>query len=637
MKIKNGLLYAFEGTESIKIFDLESIYLKSPRVVKEEVKPELKINKVEFLSESLAIYSEDSSLKILKFPSFSEPEEISVFTENFASLLILDRIISSDLLKHENETLWLNNVKFFELFLEKEMVYYPLAFLLALKYNEKVIDAYLPLLSKSNLPFLKDLLTFSKINKKNKKANKKTETKKNIFKIKLVLDQDAIAENFEKFVIYILKQRKHPELGKYVKKIIDVHKNSAEDIVNLVLKIGDNKLKESLGDLLFEKIDEVSSELKNKTEVISSIKKDALLFQNSSRNEISSKLKENPSVLDKYDILTTNFPLDLSLGSKNSIIFFKIIKSMTSEQQAKFDELILYKWNHLKFWLWIQLVLFSLMTVCFNAFLYLTDNSPYYLLPTVFLNVFIGIYEIKCMITAIMTETEYFNSLYNWLDMTIIIGISPLAFINYVTKNDHIELSIFNFFFCLLLNIRSLTYYKVIDPLRYLVVMIFQIFKDISAFLIIIVLFILIYGIGLLGIDDINKVEDKDTFVNKIKIAIVLALGNWDDIPDEWNSFNWFLFLGSSLTFVILLLNLLIAIVSKTFDNYYENQANVDRISRLESILELDQFFKCGKNKTKFLNRSEYFHILKKQEEVSNIEELGEKIESKKKFLTFSN
>lgn len=437
-----------------------------------------------------------------------------------------------------------------------------------------------------------------------------------------------------KTIIFILNKISHPELGKYVHEILLVNKFYAKDFLSQIISISPKELRQELSGLFFEKIGEVDSELKNENDIVTPIDKKELLLQKFTKRKIKKKLKENPSFLTTFNILTTKFPIDLSLGSKNSICFFRIIESMTAEQQIIFDELVLLKWRKLKPWLLVHLLLFSSMTISYNSFLYLTEKPMWLMILILSLNALISIYEIKCLFTA----ENYLRNYSNLADLVVFIGIYVFIPINFFTEGEHRSLSILNFFFCILLNIRSMTYFKVFDSLRYLIEMIIKIYGDIIAFLFIIILFINIYSIGLLGIDDINKVEEKDSFKDKVKVGLELALGDWDNIPDEWNDWNWFLFLCSNITFTIMLLNLIIAIVSKTFDDYYDNQTDVDRKAKLTLILELDQFFRwkiCQDqfDKEKFLKNSKYYQILQKQPEAGNIEELGQQIEKTKAEL----
>lgn len=525
---------------------------------------------------------------------------------------------------------------------------YPLAFIIGLRYNEAVIKAYLPILSKSSIPFLKTMLDYCinipkekseveknkysllvtdedpKINSANKKLDIENLTQKQ--SIVEQLNEKKIMKNLLKTVTFILNKKSNPHLGKYVNQIIRVHRVYTKHMLAQTTNIIPQELKGIYGDLLFEKVGEVESELKSINSTACQIEEKNILLENITKKEIKKKFMKNPTFLNKYDVLTTKFPIDLSFGSKNSIRFFRVVDSMTLEKQSDFDELISYKMNKLKPWLFIQLILFTTLTISYNSFVYLLDKPLYLMISSIILNSIVLIYELKCFITV----KKHFNEPGNWADLAVVIGLYFLAPINYLKKDQNKILSIINFFFCLMLNIRSLTYFRVFDTLRYLIEMIIQIYWDIIAFLVVITIFILIYSIGLLGIDEINNSADS-TFKDKVKLGIELALGNWDNIPENWTNWNWLLFIGSNVTFTIILLNLIIAIVSKTFDDYYDKQIYVDRKAKLKLILELDQFFKwkktkSGYDKKKFEKKARFYHILKKKEEVSNIEELGERV-----------
>lgn len=312
--------------------------------------------------------------------------------------------------------------------------------------------------------------------------------------------------------------------------------------------------------------------------------------------------------MTEYQGLMTRFPLDFSNGSTNSIEFFKCIQGMNPEQQADYDELILYKWKKIKIWSVIQLTFYVISAYRFNTWTYYynssveTDqnkNDDDFTFGEFFAIIlgFVGILpNLAIMIVEIISSCvvkDYFDSVYNWFDLIVLPGTFFFSFVNIMTdsKDQSKFMNILNFVLSTLMNIRTITYFRVFDSFRYLIEMIINIYRDIRTFLVVILFYVLTYAMGLRAIDQINSGKGKP-YSDYIKVGLELAFGNWDNIPEEWNDWNWMLFLGYNITFTIILLNLIIAIVSKTFDEYYETQSVVDRRVKLELILETDQLFR---------------------------------------------
>lgn len=650
LKINNGMIYIKTEDGCLKIWNLNCLHRNNPKPLEEYQNLKSKQNRFYFKSETELLYL-DKIEEICTFKrNLPKPiEDVSTFNKDFITNGFLKKILNIKLSSVENRKLWLDNFEYFKRFYKKEIQVYPLGFLIGLRYDEMVIKKYIPLLSETNSPFLKIMLDTCLDLSKEKKLTKKLSKKDNPisqilfssissdFKMNSETDilksigEIKIKENILQTIIFIIKKKSDPELGQYVEQILSTHHAQTSSFFSQLFSTCPKELSGEISELLFEKIGEVESELKNDRDIVSRIDTKNLLKENLTQNQIKTKFKSSPIFLTKYDIFSTRFCLDISNGSNNSISFFRMVQNMNSEQQTIFDELILFKWNRLKPWLIFQLLVFFSLTICYNNFLYISDK-PFYLIGIIIiLNSLNCFFEIKCAYSA----ENYFKSFTNQTDLIVMIGVYFFVFINYFTEQPVKILRILNASFCCLLNMRSITFFRVFDSLRYLIEMVLKIYKDIVSFLVIIVLFIQVNGMALMGIDDINAVEGEISFTEKVKIGLELALGNWDDIPKEWNEWNWLLFLVSSITFTIILLNLIIAIVSKTFDDYYENQMDVDRQAKLKLILELDYF--CNwKNKNDcidkiaFKKKGKFFQILKKQNLVNNIEELGKKIDEVK-------
>lgn len=76
---------------------------------------------------------------------------------------------------------------------------------------------------------------------------------------------------------------------------------------------------------------------------------------------------------------------------------------------------------------------------------------------------------------------------------------------------------------------------------------------------------------------------------------MALALGN-QDINYEWGGWNWFVFIISAITLVIVMLNMLISIVGKTFEKFQEDKEIIDLEESLNMLYEFNKLFYLYKN-----------------------------------------
>lgn len=496
---------------------------------------------------------------------------------------------------------------------------YPILRYLGLKPDLTTLKKYIEHFPKPSYAYIQDLLDFYfSIEKSQKNKNSNSEPFPGP---ELQSTKRSLMQTLADAAKLLSAKELASELGHLVSiNSIKEKKNTFHSLVQL--QTGETR--PHLSSLLFSTILTEELDIQNEKSAIVPISTPE--NQNILKKEIFSLKKKEVENPQDYVLRITNFPLDISNGSANSILFFQMIDQMTNEQRKAYDPLINKKWKKVKFWLFFQAFIFLSMTIFFDFYIYIYDKEAV-LIPIILLfNIIALLMELKGM----LSQKGYFSSLYNFLDITTLAGVAGYLFWNNIADPSK-ALNVSNYIFTGFLNIRSIAYFRVIDSLRYLIEMVLKIYLDIRAFLTIISLFVLVYGVALIGVDRINAVQEPGNIQEKLKIGAELGLGNWD-VGDDWNYWNWGLFIFSAITFTVILLNLIIAIVSATFEEYFVNEDEVDRAVKLNLILEIDQLLFLGMRSGKFDEKSfernsRYFHILEKVPEADSFADLGEKVQ----------
>ena len=82
-------------------------------------------------------------------------------------------------------------------------------------------------------------------------------------------------------------------------------------------------------------------------------------------------------------------------------------------------------------------------------------------------------------------------------------------------------------------------------------------------------------------------------FEAEVKAAYLLSYGDWD--TEGFNGLQWILFTIFTLMIPLVFLNLLIAIISDTFDRVFTNKTISDYKEKASLILEMEEILICRK------------------------------------------
>lgn len=226
-----------------------------------------------------------------------------------------------------------------------------------------------------------------------------------------------------------------------------------------------------------------------------------------------------------------------------------------------------------------MLALLSLVNVVLiTGITFSSQTSTQQVLAGAFLlvNFLLTIFEVAQLYSS---GVSYFYLLKNYLDMFRLILGYLWVYFSISSDFDNLDSAnaltlVTSLFFWL----EGVNAFKVLDSTRYYIWLIQEVAKDIRGFLGILVYFVLAYCAMLGTTNEVN-------FWESFKVSYNLLLGNLES--SELDELQWTLFILGSVLNLIVMLNLLISIISESFDRItYEKKESDTRI-RLGEILEV--------------------------------------------------
>ena len=120
---------------------------------------------------------------------------------------------------------------------------------------------------------------------------------------------------------------------------------------------------------------------------------------------------------------------------------------------------------------------------------------------------------------------------------------------------------------------------------RYLVRLISEVFKDLPSFLVIFFMIFYIFAVLFYVFDgEKDEREAWDWIIKELANIWVLSFGDFN--TEGFDNWQWALFVIATIFLPLMLLNLLIAIVSDTFDRVYQNRVASDYKELAKLVLE---------------------------------------------------
>lgn len=345
---------------------------------------------------------------------------------------------------------------------------------------------------------------------------------------------------------------------------------------------------------------------------------------------LKNSASESDNLVD-VEFITSATPLDLRLTSDFATNLIQGLAQCSTEiQMSDFRFIIRKIFLENKYMFWIQSITHWICIVSLVLIIiWGKEEWFFYLQIFVFYTIFIC-FEIIIMIS---NPKRYISNLYNWIDLPLyLIGLLLVLF-SLVKDREFLKNTFINFLVMLYFSMaifRSITMLRVMDSCRYMIEMTVASFKEMRYFLLIMALFIL--GIGVLrNILNIPDNEFSGSFEEFWRVSDLIynwGYGNWDNSSEmTWNVYLLYIF--TSIFLSLVMMNMLIAIISQTFEQYSGNRSKEDTKQTIQMLSEMNSFIRVFYSPKSSHLTSKHLHIIKHKEVIEvSADDLRQKIDN---------
>jgi hypothetical protein len=204
--------------------------------------------------------------------------------------------------------------------------------------------------------------------------------------------------------------------------------------------------------------------------------------ENYFKKEVERKIKRYPKKITKVQFFVSSFPVNLDLTSKFTT---RLLESMLNIEDriilSDMRFLIREIWKRDLIYIWFYTLFNWIAIFCFMIHVIWSPNELWLVLVS---NLFSAILFTLEMMVASKDLPYYLTNLYSYFDFYQYISMPIIMYLNYNGNLDHSEkyTNAILVLTILISSIRSVSLLRVIDGVRYLIDMIFQVFSDMKYF-----------------------------------------------------------------------------------------------------------------------------------------------------------
>lgn len=296
----------------------------------------------------------------------------------------------------------------------------------------------------------------------------------------------------------------------------------------------------------------------------------------------------------------TYFKLNMNPGANESL---DIIKALISTENAtiflsQFVKIILEeKWKKVRSVLYIQASLYLLYLIVISC--YSTFEGMFLLIFSFVLNVILILYELK---QAISSGSDYFSDPWNYLDLIRLIFATLMFITDIIVGNVYSELIIA---LVLLVSwMRGIAYFRVFKATRYYINLIYEVILDIIPFLMIVLYSTLAFSFIFERVFR-DPTNEPFSYFFYLSMSWELNLGTFSS--ENYSTLMYLAFILHAILNPILMLNLLISVMSNTFERVNSQVEVADSKELAKMILEAELVYAWNRDNVE----KEYLHMIK--------------------------
>ena len=330
----------------------------------------------------------------------------------------------------------------------------------------------------------------------------------------------------------------------------------------------------------------------------------------------------------------------LSPDLSRLLTFLERVDNLTIENKMKLRPVVMTIFDMYR----PAFLIYTGLNLLAKAFLFVIvifqRQNWYFVVPFYIIYCIMFIYE---LIDFCNKGREYFDSLFNYFDFALY--PAGMGLVTYVLINNYefLDEQFNNFLvFCILYLAltRAVSMLRILDSCRYLIMMIMMSYFDMTPFFTVLSFYIIGTASINILLSQTNKIEEDglprykftiDELRRSIDVIYNWGYGNWEG-NGQMNALNFWFYIHTGIFIGLVMFNLLIAIISGTYEEFTENQLIFDLKEIIDMLLEMAEFLNFWRKiREGIFGVSEsdkiYLHFLIPSEDANEIEGLIEKFE----------
>ena len=343
-----------------------------------------------------------------------------------------------------------------------------------------------------------------------------------------------------------------------------------------------------------------------------------------------SRLRDDKSNMSEIRLLVTRFKIKSSLFNNGG---YELLKAINKVQDDLITSDIKYLIRHFWWSNYITITLLALLQcsglISFVVMVLREDMETPVGILAIFINLLLLVFEFLVMGRGVKI---YFSQLNNIMDLYqyICIPIVCICFIGTEINQGDIVFNLWTNLTMIIAGFRVLFALRIIEPVRYLVIMILQALIDMTGFMIISIATIVIFATMQMNLT--KTVEDDPdlspaAYRRSLNAVYEIAFGSWED-SSEYNASQYVVHLVNTVFITLVMANLLIGIISQTFADFVEKKELVDFREMLSILLDvgdlISYFTSRKKDEMDEKGRKFICFVVRKEDEGDNQEVLDE-------------
>jgi hypothetical protein len=299
-------------------------------------------------------------------------------------------------------------------------------------------------------------------------------------------------------------------------------------------------------------------------------------------------------------------------GSQESIDFVQsIIDCKNGEifSTPFINNIMTDKWRQVKTMMIIQASIYALYLIALMFFI--TDLEEELASPTWDLKIisFYSAFVLNLLLFAneaiamTVSGTDYWKELLNYIDVARFILFMVCSYFVYFLQSDDKALPAVLIFVSW---IRGIIYFRIFDSTRYLIHLVIQVIKDMVSF--VFVTIYVIIGLAIL-LWSMRVTESQNiTFLKSFAYTYLVSIGEYGSFGESVDTFSFIslaIFVLLSVVNTIIMMNLLISIISDTYDKVQLGiaEANLKQLGYMIIEIESLMYWKRGVEENKYMQK----------------------------------